>query len=289
MSYTASKDEEIVDYSRQTSGGIEIGGFHAACRQRFSRHLTRGISMTTILSHSAKEATIAIPRIRNAPCTPEPVGFMWGLWKLLDTSITRKRKERFVSVQCTGCGVVNSKHYANLIQGKTTQCQSCANNARKNLAPRWLVGRMGAAKQRCVNPNFHQYKDYGGRGIKFAWENPSDGALWVMENLGLHPELEIDRINNNGNYEPGNLRWVSHKTNMSNQRNSKILRKHEIRTKYPYVLYSDNTLQELIFNGLSDAQIAERWKSSDRPKGYGLRTSACLDVIEALKESRQAV
>lgn len=43
-----------------------------------------------------------------------------------------------------------------------------------------------------------------------------------MANLGLHPELEIDRIDNNRHYAPGNLRWVTDRQQIMNRRNTKM-------------------------------------------------------------------
>ena len=80
-------------------------------------------------------------------------------------------------------------------------------------------------KQRCSNPKFKQYKDYGGRGITVCPEWASrDGfvsfAKWALEN-GFREDLEIDRRDNDRGYSPDNCRWVTHKVNMNNRRVSK--------------------------------------------------------------------
>ncbi len=74
-------------------------------------------------------------------------------------------------------------------------------------------------KQRCVN-----HKDYGARGIKVCdlWLNePKRFYEWAMDN-GFNNSLEIDREDNNGNYEPSNCRFVTRKVNQQNKRLYKV-------------------------------------------------------------------
>jgi len=75
-------------------------------------------------------------------------------------------------------------------------------------------------KRRCLNESATNYKDYGGRGITVCkeWENSLSTFIdWCINN-GWEEGLEIDRMNNNGNYEPDNCRFLSHQDNMINQR-----------------------------------------------------------------------
>lgn len=83
-----------------------------------------------------------------------------------------------------------------------------------------------AIKQRCTNPNFKQWKDYGGRGIKVCDEwNGKHGFdnyyRWAITH-GYSDDLEIDRIDNDGNYEPSNCRFVTHKENMNNRKRREV-------------------------------------------------------------------
>lgn len=73
-------------------------------------------------------------------------------------------------------------------------------------------------KTRCNNPNSNYYKRYGGRGIKVCdeWNDFQVFYDWAMSN-GYNDNLSIDRINNNGNYEPSNCRWVDMKTQGRNR------------------------------------------------------------------------
>lgn len=77
-------------------------------------------------------------------------------------------------------------------------------------------------KQLCYNKNIAGYKDYGGRGIKlFAdWLDDYESfARYIYENLGERPKgYSLDRINNDGNYEPRNLRWATQHIQTNNRR-----------------------------------------------------------------------
>jgi hypothetical protein len=65
-----------------------------------------------------------------------------------------------------------------------------------------------AMKQRCNNPNHEYYHRYGGRGIKYAEEFETfDGFLRYMGERPINTTL--DRIDPDGHYEPGNVRWAS--------------------------------------------------------------------------------
>ena len=75
-------------------------------------------------------------------------------------------------------------------------------------------------KNRCLNTNHPHYKDYGGRGIGVCDEWMHDFQAfyeWAMAN-GYRDDLTIDRIDNNGNYEPSNCRWTTMAVQRKNQR-----------------------------------------------------------------------
>ena len=74
-------------------------------------------------------------------------------------------------------------------------------------------------KMRCSNKNNKDYKYYGGRGIKVckAWHDYRAFKKWALAN-GYREDLQIDRINNDGNYTPKNCRWVTPKENARNTR-----------------------------------------------------------------------
>lgn len=85
-------------------------------------------------------------------------------------------------------------------------------------------GSWRAMKRRCCQTNNHNYCWYGGRGIQVcaAWIESFD--QFVLD-VGLRPSKThtLDRINNNGNYEPGNVRWTTTKEQNNNKSNTKYI------------------------------------------------------------------
>ena len=80
-----------------------------------------------------------------------------------------------------------------------------------------LYGRWRGMRQRCTNPNHPLYQYYGARGITIC-ERWDDFDNYVAD-VGLPPadKPDLDRINNEGNYEPSNVRWVTHQQNLANR------------------------------------------------------------------------
>ena len=78
-------------------------------------------------------------------------------------------------------------------------------------------------KGRCHNSNALNFKLYGGRGIEVCWMWKNNFlAFWKWaQETGYTDELQIDRIDNDGNYEPTNCHWVTRSQNCRNKRGNR--------------------------------------------------------------------
>lgn len=85
-----------------------------------------------------------------------------------------------------------------------------------------LCNRFNSFKDRCNNSKNPSYGRYGGRGIKCKFKSGKEFADYVINELKIDPRgLYIDRIDNDGHYEHGNIRFVTAKISANNRRNSK--------------------------------------------------------------------
>lgn len=225
----------------------------------------------TSLPHLDGKRLGSAPRRRWPSSRPELVGARFGSVTVISPEIKRRGRGRkaFVLVRCVTCGRESWISYSNVSRGRSAGCRSCNQPLQ---VPKWLIARLAQARQRCENASDGAYKYYGARGIRFGFNSVLAAALWVQENLGLMKHMQLDRIENNGHYEAGNLRWATRRQNMLNTRKKKVTaHAHAFKMLHPEVRYSDSTLCSMISRGLSRKEIVKRWEAPSRkPKGvYG--------------------
>ena len=148
---------------------------------------------------------------------------------ILKAKPTSKQSFRHGMYECPSCLKAFKTRTANVKNGHTRICRSCSmKNARTKHGDSFtsLYSRWSGIKSRCFNKNELAYKNYGGRGISICeeWKNNYKAfKKWAYEN-GYEEHLTIDRIDNDGNYEPNNCRWVNMSTQIQNRRNVKLTR-----------------------------------------------------------------
>jgi len=126
----------------------------------------------------------------------------------------------YIPCRCNHLGDCNREvavTHGNLKKG-ASKCAACRSRKVKYKYKRITVC-MADAKARCNNPNHPRYARYGGRGIKFNFAGAAEAAAWVQEKFAYEEikDLQIDRIDNDGDYEPGNIRFVTNKENCKNR------------------------------------------------------------------------
>jgi hypothetical protein len=191
-----------------------------------------------------------LPPAKHISYKPEMVGEQYGWVKIISAQKrwNAKMNHCYVLTQCTGCHSIQWQNLNSLKSGKSKGCQRCSQQRK---IPLWLQKRLAAAKQRCENPKARNYHLYGGRGIKFNFPSVLSAGIWILKNVeNVRQDLEMDRIDNDGNYEKGNIRFVPRSINQANRRISVI--PDFKQENWPY---ARSVVTRMISNGMTREEI----------------------------------
>jgi hypothetical protein len=124
------------------------------------------------------------------------------------------------------CGTKRMVKAGSLRSGRSTSC-GCYNISvitKHGMEGTSIYNAWAAMIQRCENPKSRFFADYGGRGISVCPEWRGDFRIFYRD-MGDRPAkgYSLGRIDNDGNYEPGNCRWETSKQQMRNRRTTKWL------------------------------------------------------------------
>jgi hypothetical protein len=156
----------------------------------------------------------------------ELIGQQFERMLVISAAGRSKSKKSLWLCRCD-CDVEKVVLGANLKEGGTRSCgclhrelvsQLNTNHGQTNTAEYNIWTQ---AKQRCTNPNNKRFHDYGGRGVKFLFDDFEE----FFAHIGPRPgkEYSLDRIDNSGNYEYGNVRWATLKIQSRNKRSNRYL------------------------------------------------------------------
>lgn len=127
-------------------------------------------------------------------------------------------------------------------------------------------------KDRCNNPNHHEYYNYGGKGVTICneWELFDNFKKWALSN-GYDQNLTIDRIDSDGNYSPDNCQWITRSENTSKSNKQQ----HRKSNKGSYIgINEDGTTivfdnaNEFARNNNLNASVIRKYANNNNNKKY---------------------
>lgn len=168
-----------------------------------------------------------MPKIINVA---DYIGKKYNKLTIISEAPKEKENRTCFKVQCD-CGRIFNVLHKSLLDNNTKSC-GCNRKGgtpgsfkpKHGMFGTPIYKRWGSMKRRCYSKIDIGYKNYGERGIQVCkeWQNFTGFYEWALNN-GYESKLDLDRINNNGNYEPGNCRFISRSKNCLNKRNTLLI------------------------------------------------------------------
>lgn len=172
--------------------------------------------------------------------------------KVVGSTSSRDKKWLFIC----DCGNKFEANGYNIRSGKVVSCQKCSaertriSSIKHGLSETPEFSTWTDIQTRCYNKNSTSYINYGGRGIRVCdrWLESFSNFLDDMGNRP--PNTSIDRIDNDGNYEPSNCRWATLSQQQRNKRNKRLIeingvKKHLCEWAKEYGLFASTILIRL--------------------------------------------
>ena len=168
--------------------------------------------------------------------------------ELLEKLGTRKSKRSYGVFVCSCCGSTVERELTAGKKQKTCGCQRSVIHGYARNKTTLLYFVWAAMRRRCSKPTHKGFHRYGGRGIKICeeWQDVGIFIDWALAN-GWQQALQIDRINNDGDYEPTNCRFVTLTANSHNRSTTKLSNESvvEIRRIGQSGILSQNELSKM--------------------------------------------
>lgn len=144
------------------------------------------------------------------------------------TIISHKKKGKYncnYFVCLCDCGKISEIRAGHILNDNQFSCGCIRTKYEDSKVGTVLYNTWNKMMHRCYNQKNQKYPIYGARGIKICdeWKNNYDSFYQWSINNGFKLGLSIDRINNNGNYEPSNCRWTTKKQQMNNTSRNRYL------------------------------------------------------------------